>query len=45
MSLARLRRTQGRAGDARNLVASVLNRFQEGFGTADLKAARELRDS
>jgi predicted ATPase/DNA-binding winged helix-turn-helix (wHTH) protein len=44
-SLARLRRSQGRDNDARDLVASVYNRFQEGFDTADLKAARELRDS
>jgi predicted ATPase len=41
-SLARLRRDQGEAGKARELLAPVLGRFTEGFGTADLVAAREL---
>jgi len=44
-SLARLRRDQGRIDDARNLLTSIYSRFQEGFGTADLKAASELLES
>jgi len=44
MSLARLRRDQGRIGEARNLLSSVYGRFTEGFGTADLQAARSLLD-
>jgi tetratricopeptide (TPR) repeat protein len=42
MSLARLRRDQGRIGEARDVLASVYDRFTEGFGTADLKAAKAL---
>jgi predicted ATPase/DNA-binding winged helix-turn-helix (wHTH) protein len=44
-SLARLRRDQGRVDDARNLLTSIYSRFQEGFGTDDLKAASELLKS
>ena len=42
LSLARLRATQGRRDEARQKLASVYDRFSEGFETADLKAAREL---
>jgi predicted ATPase/DNA-binding winged helix-turn-helix (wHTH) protein len=44
-SLARLRREQGRASEARDLLASVYDRFQEGFETTDLKTAKQLRDA
>src|SRR4029453_15075988 len=43
-SLARLRRRQGRAGEARAILASAYDRFVEGFETADLVAARRLID-
>jgi tetratricopeptide (TPR) repeat protein len=42
MSLARLRRDQGRLGEAQDLLSSVYGRFTEGFETADLQAARGL---
>ena len=41
-SLARLWRNQGRIADARGLLAPVYDRFTEGFGTADLRAAKQL---
>lgn len=41
-SLARLRRDQGRRGEARDLLAGIYDRFTEGFATADLVAARAL---
>jgi predicted ATPase/class 3 adenylate cyclase len=41
-SLGRLWRSQGRAGDARAIVAGVHARFTEGFDTTDLRAARTL---
>jgi hypothetical protein len=41
-SLARLRQAQGRAKDARDLLAPVYNRYTEGFDTADLRAAKAL---
>jgi predicted ATPase len=44
MSRARLRRDQGCIREARDLVSSVYGRFTEGFGTADLKAAKALID-
>jgi predicted ATPase/DNA-binding winged helix-turn-helix (wHTH) protein len=44
-SLARLRRDQGQVDNARNLMTSIYSRFQEGFGTDDLKAASELLKS
>jgi predicted ATPase len=44
ISLARLRREQGRRREARDLLASASGRFTEGFATADLRAARRLRD-
>jgi predicted ATPase/DNA-binding winged helix-turn-helix (wHTH) protein len=45
MSLARSWRGQHRAGQARKLLAPVYRRFTEGFGTADLVAAKTLLDS
>ena len=44
MSLARLRRGQGRRADARDLLAPVYGWFTEGFGTADLIGAKALLD-
>jgi len=43
MSLARLRRQQGRPGSLAAL-AETYARFSEGFETADLKAARLMLD-
>jgi predicted ATPase len=43
-SLARLWSRRGRPGDAARQLAVVLGRFTEGFGTADLVAARRLLD-
>ena len=40
-SLARLRHQQDRAAEARRFLAPVYDRFTEGFGTADLKAAKK----
>ena len=42
LSVARLRVSQGRRHEARALLASVYDRFTEGFTTADLQAARTL---
>jgi len=39
MSLARLRMTQDRAAEARQLLAPVYAQFSEGFATLDLRAA------
>jgi hypothetical protein len=44
VSLARLRRDQGRRAEARDLLAPVYDWFTEGFGTPDLKAAKALLD-
>jgi predicted ATPase len=44
MSLARLRRQQGRRSEARDLLAPVYGWFTEGFDTADLKEAKALLD-
>jgi predicted ATPase len=41
-SLARLRQAQGRTKDARELLAPIYDRFTEGFGTSDLRAAKAL---
>jgi predicted ATPase/DNA-binding winged helix-turn-helix (wHTH) protein len=41
-SLARLRQHQGRATEGAELLSGVYDRFTEGFGTADLRAARAL---
>jgi predicted ATPase len=42
VSLARLRRHQGRHAEARDLLAPVYGWFTEGFNTPDLKEARAL---
>jgi ATP/maltotriose-dependent transcriptional regulator MalT len=42
LSVARLRVSQGRHREARAPLASVYDRFTEGFATADLQAARTL---
>jgi predicted ATPase len=44
VSLARLRRDQGRRDEARDLLAPVYGWFTEGFGTPDLKDAKALLD-
>jgi predicted ATPase len=44
MSLARLQRDQGRVREARDLLTSVYDRFTEGFGTVDLRTAKQLLD-
>jgi TolB-like protein/class 3 adenylate cyclase/predicted ATPase len=41
-SLARLRRDQGRHGEARDLLAPVYGWFTEGFDTPDLKEAKAM---
>jgi predicted ATPase len=42
LSVARLRVSQGRHHEAREPLASVYDRFTEGFATADLQAARTM---
>jgi len=44
VSLARLRRDQGRRTEARGLLAPVYGWFTEGFGTPDLREAKALLD-
>ena len=44
VSLARLRRDQGRLAEARDLVAPVYDWFTEGFDAPDLKDAKALLD-
>ena len=44
MSLALLRRKQGRQDEAHGALAAVYERFTEGFETSDLRAARQLLD-
>ena len=44
VSLARLRRDQGRHAEARDLLAPVYGWFTEGFDTPDLKEAKALLD-
>ena len=44
MSLARLRRDQGRPDQARDLLAPVYGWFTQGFDTLDLKEAKRLLD-
>jgi class 3 adenylate cyclase/predicted ATPase len=44
VSLAHLRRDQGRRAEARDLLAPVYGWFTEGFDTADLKEAKALFD-
>jgi len=42
LSMARLRRDQGKWDEARNLLAPVYNWFTEGFDTLDVKEAKTL---
>jgi predicted ATPase len=44
MSLARLRRQQGRQSEARDLLAPIYGWFTEAFDTADLREAKTLLD-
>ena len=44
MSLSRLWRSQGKQKEAAELLAGVLERFDEGFETADLSQARMLNE-
>ena len=44
VSLARLRRDQGRRAEARDLLAPVYGWFTEAFDTPDLKDAKALLD-
>ncbi|SMF73345.1 transcriptional regulator [Tistlia consotensis] len=44
-SLARLLSAQGRRGEAREALSTTYARFEEGFGTRDLTAARRLLDA
>jgi adenylate cyclase len=44
LSLARLRRQQGRQSEARDLLAPIYGWFTEGFDTADLEEAKALLD-
>lgn len=44
MSIARLRRDQGKRDEARELLAAVYGWFTEGFDTLDLKQAKALLD-
>lgn len=44
MGLARLLRDRGDNEQARRILATVYSRFSEGFGTADLRAAKALLD-
>ena len=45
MSMARLWRSQGKAQQARELLAPVYGWFTEGFDTRDLKEAKSLLDA
>lgn len=42
MSLAQWRVTQGRQDEARRILATIYNRFTEGFDTSDMKAGKDL---
>jgi len=44
MSMARLRRNQGKQNEARKLLAPVYGWFTEGFDTRDLKEAKSPLD-
>ena len=44
VSLAQLRRDQGRRAEARDLLAPVYGWFTEGFDTPDLREAKALLD-
>ena len=45
LSLARLRVTQARHDEARRILTPIYDRFTEGFGTADLRAARGMLEA
>ena len=45
LSLARLRITQGRDGEAKQILAPVYGRFTDGYETTDLRAARIMLDT
>jgi predicted ATPase len=45
LSLARLRVTQGRHDEARRILTPIYDRFTEGFGAADLRAARGMLEA
>jgi len=45
LSLARLRVAEGRGDEARRILAPIYDRFTEGFGTADLRAARGMLEA
>lgn len=45
LSLCRLRVTQGRGDEGRRELASIYERFTEGFDTADLREAKRLIDA
>ena len=45
LSLARLRLTQGRNNEARQVLGPVYDRFTEGFGTTDMLSAKKLLKS
>ena len=45
VSLARLLADEGRPAEAEGILQPVYDRFTEGFGTADLKKAREVLDA
>jgi len=44
MSIARLRRNEGRRAEVRDLLRAAYARFTEGFETSDLKRAKQLLD-
>jgi predicted ATPase len=44
LSYARSQGAQGRHGQAKQILAPVYDQFTEGFGTADLRAARAVLD-
>jgi predicted ATPase len=45
VSVARWRLTQGRGDLARQMLASICDRFTEGFGTSDMVAAKKLLEA
>jgi predicted ATPase len=45
MSLARLWQSQGKNGEARQLLSGIYSWFTEGFGTADLQDAKALLET
>ncbi len=44
MSLVRLWQSQGKKGEAKQILAEIYGWFTEGFGTADLQEAKALLD-